>query len=217
MHLFSTHGCHIVHWDPGIAIVFPEFLSTSIYSCGTVGFGVFILFWFLSPGFSLCPFCIEAALVFLIFMIRIQSSLSRVDPACAKHHRHDSSAWAAMRRLADFLWAPVLFMREKRSLSEMFHQAQCGSAYGKSHSHKHLDNLVLKFFVFFYPPPSTCTALHHKVSVTPDPTYPGSSSCKSLLASHCAVPQSNVSSNDCAINTSEWLLPLCSINMRTFV
>lgn len=83
---------------------------------------------------------------------------------------------------------------------------------------KHFDNLVLKFLgVFFYPRPSHAPALRHKVSVTPDPTYPGSSSCKSLLASHCAVPQSNVSSNDCAINTSEWLLPLCSINMRTFV
>lgn len=162
MRLFSTHGCHIVHWDPGIAIVFPEFLSTSIYSCGTVGFGVFILFWFLSPGCSLCPLCIEATLVFLIFMIRIQSSSSRSTPACAKHHRHDSSVWAAMRWLADFLWAPVLFMREKRSLSEMFHQAQCGSDHGKSHSRKHLDNLVLcfvlfYFYFFFYPPPTPCT------------------------------------------------------------
>lgn len=36
MHLFSTHGCHVVHRDPGLAVVFPEFLPSSICSCGTV-------------------------------------------------------------------------------------------------------------------------------------------------------------------------------------
>lgn len=46
MHLFSTRSWHNVHWDPVITIVFPEFLSTSIYRCGTVGFGVLILIFF---------------------------------------------------------------------------------------------------------------------------------------------------------------------------
>lgn len=76
--------------------------------------------------------------------------------------------------------------------------------------------LIIILFVFSNPP-IHAPVPHHKVSVTLHLTYPGSSSCKSLLASHCAVSQSNVSSSDCAINTSEWLLPFCSINMRTLV
>lgn len=44
--------------------------------------------------------------------------------------------------------------------------------------------------------------LDHKALVAPDPTCSGSLSCKSLLASHCAVFRTNVSSDDCAINTS---------------
>lgn len=75
----------------------------------------------------------------------------------------------------------------------------------------------LIFLYIFFSNPSNASAPRHKVSIIPFPTYSGSSSCKSLLASHCAVSQSNVSSSDCAINTSEWLLPLCSINMRTLV
>lgn len=42
----------------------------------------------------------------------------------------------------------------------------------------------------------------HKALVAPDPTHSGSLNCKSLLASHCAVSQTTVSSDDCAINTS---------------
>lgn len=145
MHLFSTHGCHIVHWDPGIAIVFPEFLSTSIYSCGTVGFGVFILFWFLSPGFSLCPFCMEATLVFLIFMIRTQSSLSRSTPLvpnitdmavvyglrCADWQTFSGLQYCSCERSA--LWVKC---STKLSVAAI----------------EHLDNLVLKLF-FFTPAP----------------------------------------------------------------
>lgn len=44
--------------------------------------------------------------------------------------------------------------------------------------------------------------LDHKALLAPDLTCSSSLSCKSLLASHCAVFQTTVSSDDCAINTS---------------
>lgn len=84
-----------------------------------------------SLGFSLYLFCIKK---------HSYSSLSpsitvvTVDPTSAKLYLHNSSLWAVMRWLANFLWAPVLFMQEKHTLSEIFHQAQCGRDCGKSRS-----------------------------------------------------------------------------------
>lgn len=86
------------------------------------------------------------------------------------------------------------------TLSQIFHRAQSGGDSGESRSRtqvRAIHILTTLSSVFSHGP-----MLDHKALVAPDPTYSGSLSCKSLLVSHCAVFQTTVSSNDCAINTS---------------
>lgn len=99
------------------------------------------------------------------------------------------------------LWAPVLFMQEKTRLES---NVPPGSEWqwrlarvrvGLRSEPYTFWQLCRQFF-------SHGPMLDHKALVAPDPTYSGSLSCKSLLASHCAVSQTTVSSDDCAINTS---------------
>lgn len=68
--VFYTQLTYIVHWDPVIIILFPEFLSNTIYRCGTVGFGVFLF------GFSVSLLLIITTLVSVI-SINSVLSLSR--------------------------------------------------------------------------------------------------------------------------------------------
>lgn len=195
MHLFSTRSWHIVHWDPVITIVFPEFLSTSIYRCGTVGFGVLIFHF----GFSLSLFCNITTLVF--FIISLITVVS-VDPTSAKLYLLTVVLWAVILCwLAKSLWAPVLFMQDKTPRVEYSTGAQRGIDGVKSQSWTQVRAIYILTTlssVFFSHGPMP----DHKASVAPVPTRSGSLSCKSLLASHCAVFQSTVSSDDCAINTS---------------
>lgn len=84
-------------------------------------------------------------------------------------------------------------------------QAQSGSDGGRSQSWTQVRAIYILTTlssVFFFFCCSHGPVLDHKASVAPDPTCSGSLSCKSLLASHCAVFQTTVSSDDCAINTS---------------
>lgn len=61
--VFYTQLTCIVHWDPVMTILFPEFLSNTIYRCGTVGFGVFVSFSF---GFSVSLLLVITTLSFLV-------------------------------------------------------------------------------------------------------------------------------------------------------
>lgn len=90
---------------------------------------------------------------------------------------------------------------EKRSSSCHWDQSGSDSVKnsGWAQSHKQYDKRVIILFSFFF---SHGPVLDYKASVAPDLTYSSSLSCKSLLASRCAVLQTTVSSDDCAINTS---------------
>lgn len=198
MHLFSTHSWHVVHWDLVITIVFPEFLSTSISRCGTVGFGVLILIFHLVSA-STCSVKKQKQNHSRIRHYLFLSLLSQSTQLVPNSTYINSSLWAAMRWLANFPWAPVLFMQAHLesnappgSVWQWLWQESRGWTQVRA-----VHMLTAQSYVFSHGP-----MLDHKALVAPDPTCSGSLSCKSLLASHCAVFRTNVSSDDCAINTS---------------
>lgn len=155
-------------------------------------------FWFFSLGFSISLFCIITTLVF--FIISLSITVVSVDPTSAKLYLRTSSLWAVIRWLANISLGSSTVHARETPWVKYSTQAQRGSDSGESQSWTQVGAIYILTTlssVFSHGP-----MLDHKALVAPDPTYSGSLSCKSLLASHCAVFQTTVSSDDCAINTS---------------
>lgn len=149
MHLFSTRSWHIVHWDPVITIVFPEFLSTSIYRCGTVGFGVLILIFFI--WFQHLPVLYH-------------------NHSCILHYRSLSLLSQSTQLVPNFTYVQVVCglwyadwqhfsglqycSCKRNTLSQIFHRGSKWhrqwqeSELDSGQSHIHSDNSVVSFFTW---------------------------------------------------------------------